>query len=124
MPPGHFVTLGRRISAASSSPMASMNGRSQRSSPTLLRWPTLAAVRNQDPAPADAQLQFLSALTFGVISARHVRVSLVALFALMVEMCATLGLFAALSHSFQKPAVFDQNPTVPPAAQWKPKAAS
>jgi hypothetical protein len=38
-------------------------------------------------------------------------------FALMHEVCATLGLFAALSHSFQKPAVFDQKPTVPPAAQ-------
>jgi hypothetical protein len=46
------------------------------------------------------------------------------MFALMDEVCATLGLFAALSHSFQKPAVFDQKPTVPPAAQWKPKAAS
>jgi hypothetical protein len=42
-----------------------------------------------------------------------------ALFALMDEVCATLGLVAALSHSFQKPAVF-----VPLAAQWKPKAAS
>jgi hypothetical protein len=56
-----------------------------------------------------------------LIDARHVRAALVALFVLMVEVCATLGLFAALSHSFQKP---DQKPTVPQAAQWKPKAAS
>src|SRR5262245_37318369 len=49
-------------------------------------------------APADAQSTFLSALTFGFIEARNVRVALVALFAIMVELCATLGLFAALSH--------------------------
>jgi hypothetical protein len=59
-----------------------------------------------------------------LIDARHVRAALVALFVLMVEVCATLGLFAALSHSFQKPTVPDQKPTVPQAAQWKPKAAS
>jgi septal ring factor EnvC (AmiA/AmiB activator) len=59
----------------------------------------LAAVRNNNPAPADAQSLFLSSLTFGWLDARHVRMALVALFAFMVEMCATLGLFAALSHS-------------------------
>ena len=59
----------------------------------------LAAVRNNNPAPADAQSQFLSSLAFGWLDARHVRMALVALFAIMVEMCATLGLFAALSHS-------------------------
>jgi hypothetical protein len=63
----------------------------------------LAAARNQNPAPADAQSQFLSALTYGFLEARHVSVALVALFAVMIEMCATLGLFAALSHSFEKP---------------------
>lgn len=62
----------------------------------------LAALRNDQPAPADAQSAFLSTLTFGLIEPRQVRITLVALFALMVEMCATLGLFAALSHSFQK----------------------
>jgi len=59
----------------------------------------LTAVRNSNPAPADAQSQFLSSLTFGWLDARHVRMILVALFAFMVEMCATLGLFASLSHS-------------------------
>ena len=38
----HSVTLGRRASAASSSLTDSMNGRSQRSSPTPLRWRTRA----------------------------------------------------------------------------------
>jgi hypothetical protein len=47
--------------------------------------------------------------------------SLVALFALMVEVCATLGLFAAVSHSFQKPAVPNQKPGVTEVAQRKPK---
>jgi hypothetical protein len=74
----------------------------------------LAALRNDRPAPADAQSTFLSALTFGLIEPREVRIALVALFALMVEMCATLGLFAALSHSFEK--------APPPPGQWKPRS--
>jgi hypothetical protein len=81
----------------------------------------LAAVRNTNPAPADAQSQFLSALTRGFIEARHVRVALVALFALMVELCATLGLFAALSHSFEKPPVAAA--VTAPVNRWKPKAS-
>jgi hypothetical protein len=40
--PPHFATLGRRVSAASSSPTGFMNGRNQRNSPTLLRWLTRA----------------------------------------------------------------------------------
>ena len=76
----------------------------------------LATVRNENPAPADAQSQFLSTLTFGFLDPRHIRTALVTLFAVMVEMCATLGLFAALSHSLERP---------PPAAnRWKPKASS
>jgi hypothetical protein len=75
----------------------------------------LTRLRSDAPAPADAQSEFLSVLTFGFIEARHVRIALVALFALMVEMGATLGLFAALSHSFEKPA--------PAVSRWKPKGA-
>jgi hypothetical protein len=63
----------------------------------------LSAVRHDGPAPADAQSQFLSSVTFGILDARQIRIALVALFAVMVEMCATLGLFAALSHSVDKP---------------------
>jgi hypothetical protein len=73
----------------------------------------LTALRNERPVPVDAQSQFLSALTFGSLDAVHVRAGLVALFAVMVEMCATLGLFAALSHSFEKP--------LPTISHWKPK---
>jgi hypothetical protein len=62
----------------------------------------LAAARSKDPAPADAQSEFLSDLTRGYITARHVRITLVALFALMIEVCATLGLFASLSHASEK----------------------
>jgi hypothetical protein len=40
-------------------------------------------------------------LAFGLIDPRDVRVALVALFALMIEVGATFGLFAALSHSAQ-----------------------
>lgn len=75
----------------------------------------LTKLRSSTPAPADAQSEFLSVLTFGLIEARHVRITLVALFALMVEMGATLGLFAALSHSFEK--------TAPAVGRWKPKSA-
>jgi hypothetical protein len=51
----------------------------------------LTTLRNENSAPVDAQSQFLSALTFGMLDARHVRAALVALFAVMVEMCATLA---------------------------------
>ena len=86
----------------------------------------LAGVRNQDPAPADAQSQFLSALSRGLVGADQVRIALAALFALMIEVCATLGLFASLSHSSEKP-----RPTAAPAqraearlpSRWTPKSS-
>jgi len=77
----------------------------------------LAATRSKNPAPADAQSQFLSALTRGFLDPRQIRVALVALFALMVEVCATLGLFAALSHSQEKP----QPPTVLARQEFEPR---
>lgn len=87
----------------------------------------LAAVRSRSTAPADAQSQFLSALSGGLVEPRHVRVALVALFAVMVEMCATLGLFAALSHSFEKPrpaaATVEPSSEKLPATRWTPKAS-
>jgi hypothetical protein len=84
----------------------------------------LSAAREQKPSPVDAQSQLLSVLTFGRLNAQHVRMILVALFAVMVEVCATLGLFASLSHSPHKTTVPDQKPSVAQAALWKPKAAS
>ena len=72
----------------------------------------LVTLRDQRPAPADAQSAFLSAITLGLIEARNVRVALVALFAIMVEVGATLGLFVALSHSLKTPS--------PPTPRWKP----
>jgi ABC-type multidrug transport system fused ATPase/permease subunit len=82
----------------------------------------LAAVRDKNLAPADAQSQFLSALTRGLIDARHVRVALVALFSVMVEMCATLGLFAALSHSqLPRAPMHSIAKPVPAINRWKPK---
>jgi hypothetical protein len=84
----------------------------------------LAAAREQKPSPIDAQSQFLSVLTLGFLDAYHVRLGLVALFAVMVEVCATLGLFAALSHSSQKSNTPEQKPASPQVTQWKPKAAS
>ncbi len=74
----------------------------------------LNALRGERPVPADAQSSFLSSLTFGFVEARQVRVALVALFAVMVEMCATLGLFAALSHSSETPRPLAPN-------RWAPK---
>ncbi len=47
---------------------------------------------------SDPQGQLLSRLTFGVIEKDTVRFILVALFAVMVEAGAALGLFAALAH--------------------------
>jgi hypothetical protein len=88
----------------------------------------LTAVRNKDPAPADAQSEFLSDLTRGYITARHVRIMLVALFALMIEVCATLGLFASLSHASEKPR--PPVPITPPTrlpvaspSRWTPKVS-
>jgi hypothetical protein len=87
----------------------------------------LIVERATNPAPADAQSQLLSSLLRGFLDPGQVRGALVALFALMVEVCATLGLFAALSHSTEKPF-----PTPAPAervteprapARWKPKAS-
>lgn len=46
----------------------------------------------------DPEASFLSALTFGLIDARYVRIALVTLCAVKVEMDATRGPFAALSH--------------------------
>ena len=46
----------------------------------------------------DPQGQFLSTLSFGVIDKDTIRFVLVALFAVMVEAGAALGLFAALAH--------------------------
>jgi hypothetical protein len=75
----------------------------------------LVALRSDTPAPVDAQSQFLSALSRGYVEPRDVRVTLVALFAVMVEVCATLGLFAALSHSSQTPNT-PFNPSTPVSA--------
>jgi hypothetical protein len=84
----------------------------------------LAAVRNQNPAPADAQSEFLSDLTRGYVAARRVRVALAALFALMMEVCATLGLFASLSHASDKPRPIQPSlplPKPPTQNRWAPR---
>lgn len=59
----------------------------------------LSKLRGHKHEVADAQSAFLASLSFGLFEARHVRQALVALFALMVELGATLTLFAALSHA-------------------------
>jgi hypothetical protein len=87
----------------------------------------LADVRGRDPAPPDAQSEFLSDLLQGYVAPRHVRVALVALFALMIEVCATLGLFASLSHASEKPrppAPKDQAPSQAAAPnRWAPNVS-
>jgi hypothetical protein len=75
----------------------------------------LARLRSDTPVPADAQAAFLSAMTFGYVDAHSVRIALATLFAVMVEVGATIGLFAALSHAPPPPAA--------PASRWKPKGA-
>ncbi len=72
----------------------------------------LSHLREQRPAVADAQSAFLSFLSFGWVAPSQVRHALVALFALMVELGATLGLFVAFSHV----------PSPSPPARWKPSA--
>jgi hypothetical protein len=88
----------------------------------------LADARAQNPAPADAQSEFLSDLSRGYLAPRHVRVGLVALFALMIEVCATLGLFASLSHASEKPrprAPQDKAPPQAPApSRWTPNVSN
>lgn len=73
----------------------------------------LRAVQNTAPVVTDAQSVFLSALVFGLLAPQDIRLGLVALFALMVEVGATIGLFVALSHPSQ------QSP--PPLARWRPR---
>jgi hypothetical protein len=53
----------------------------------------------------DPQAELLSRITFGMLEKRQVRFALVALFALMVEAGAALGLFAALAHLSELPKV-------------------
>jgi hypothetical protein len=79
-------------------------------------------VRAQSPQPADAQSEFISDLTSRRLEPSQVRKVLVALFAIMVEVCAALGLFAALSHSFQKTNVPDAKSRALEVVQRKPKA--
>jgi hypothetical protein len=74
----------------------------------------LAGLREQKPAPADAQSSFLASLSFGLFDPRQMRVALVTLFALMIEVGATIGLFAALSHA--------PLPAPPAPPRWKPNA--
>ena len=73
----------------------------------------LRTLQSATPVPADAQSTFLSALSFGLLDPQRVRLTLVALFALMVEVGATIGLFVALSHPTQQPA--------PPVGRWRPR---
>ena len=75
----------------------------------------LGTLRSEPPVPADAQSAFLSALTFGLVDAQHVRVGLALLFALVVEVGATIMLFAALSHPTKEP------PTAAAAGRWRPR---
>lgn len=56
-------------------------------------------VVSQRPAVANAQSSFLSSLSFGLLQPHHVRQLLIVLFALMVELGATLTLFAATWHT-------------------------
>lgn len=87
----------------------------------------LAAARASNLAPADAQSRFLASLLRGWLTAPQVRDALVALFALVVEVCATLGLFAALSHASEAPAA-PAPKEKPPAARahsrWAPKPST
>jgi hypothetical protein len=73
----------------------------------------LDPLRRSNLAPPDPQSAFLSALTFGIIDTRDVRIALAALFAIMVELCATFGLFVSLSHAFEKAAA--------PVDRWTPR---
>lgn len=75
----------------------------------------LSKLRTAPAAPADAQSVFLSALTFGWVDAQHIRIALATLFGLMVEVGATVGLFAALSHPSKKPA------TTLAVGRWRPR---
>ena len=75
----------------------------------------LSTLRGTPTTPADAQSVFLSALTFGWVDAQHIRILLATLFGLMVEVGATVGLFAALSHPSKKPA------TALAVGRWRPR---
>ncbi len=76
----------------------------------------LAALRQDRPMLADAQSTFLAALSLGVFEPGQVRIALVILFSLMIEVGATIGLFAALSYASPAP-----EPTAP-RERWTPNA--
>lgn len=81
----------------------------------------LTAARGAGPASADAQSAFLATLANGLLNARQVRVALVTLFAVMIELGATLGLFAALSDPMRPRR--DTNPSKSAATvslRWRP----
>jgi hypothetical protein len=73
----------------------------------------LRTLQNGTPVPVDAQAVFLSGLTFGLVAPQNIRLGLAALFALMVEVGTTIGLFIALSHPSQQPA--------PTFGRWRPR---
>ena len=86
----------------------------------------LEIARDNNLVPVDAQSQFLSKLSFGTLDPQSVRDVLCALFAVMIEFTATLGLFAALSHSSDKihPAPSKPETNTPTQSRWTPKAVS
>jgi hypothetical protein len=84
----------------------------------------LDQARDDKPMVVDAQAQFLSGLTRGVLEPRHVRAALSALFALMVEVGATLGLFAALPHLPPKSPPVPERVEARATSRWTPKASA
>lgn len=73
----------------------------------------MRTLQTNTPAPVDAQAAFISGLTFGLIKTQQVSLALVTLFALMVEVGATIGLFIALSYPAKQP--------TPPVGRWRPR---
>lgn len=63
----------------------------------------LTRLRGQGISPPDAQSAFLASLLLGLFDPHQIRQALAALFAVMVEVCATLCLFAAISPVAEKP---------------------
>lgn len=83
----------------------------------------LELARAESVAPVDPQSQFLAKLSRGILAEKNVRDALIALFAVMVELGATLGLFAAISHSQKQPAPTPPKLQIvaPTVSRWTPQ---
>jgi hypothetical protein len=122
---GNYETASRHLlqleSRRAIRPSRDLDDRIERLRKEVSELRSQGGMRETDP-----QAELLSRVSFGVLEKRQVRFALVALFALMVEAGAALGLFAALAHIAELPKKEPEKQVPKPApaapARWLPPA--